>query len=159
MGVAIAGPSPIQSMNFWRYRCRPAVRDAEVGWKSARPFLSFKPRFPNRGWNALSFAFLSGAAGVADDECRGDIPRQTSDALGCASSQLGPRALALATQLNKGLGLPCGKSATVLEQAFGLQVSRGGEQAALVLGANFAGFLVRDGWSIYRQFIHALHQT
>src|SRR2546429_5200179 len=30
----------------------------------------------------------------------------------------------LATQLNKGLGLPYGKTATVLQQAFGLQVSR-----------------------------------
>jgi transposase len=143
--------------------------------------------------------------------------------VGSAASQLGPRALALATQLNKGLGLPYGKTATVLQQAFGLQVSRGGlcqalarvarkaeptyhalvekirsspsvtpdetgwrvegklwwmwafstpqitvyaiepgrgfEQAALVLGADFAGFLVRDGWSIYRQFTHALHQT
>jgi transposase len=150
-------------------------------------------------------------------------PRQTSDAIGSAASQLGPRALALATQLNKGLGLPYGKTAAVLQQAFGLQVSREGlcqamarvatkaeptynalveeirrspsvtpdetgwrvdgklwwmwafstpqvtvysiqpgrgfEQAALVLGADFEGFLVRDGWSIYRQFTHALHQT
>ena len=51
---------------------------------------------------------------------------QTSDAIGCAASQLGPRALALATQLNKGLGLPYGKTAAVLEEAFGLRVSRGG---------------------------------
>jgi hypothetical protein len=28
---------------------------------------------------------------------------------------------------------------------------RGFEQAARVLGADFDGFLVRDGWSIYRQ--------
>ena len=51
------------------------------GWKSARPFLSSKPRFRNRGWSALSFAFLWGAAGVADGECRGDIygkPRMPS---------------------------------------------------------------------------------
>ena len=64
-----------------RYRCRPAVRDAEVGWKSARPFLSSKPRFRNHGRSALSFVFLSGAVGVADDECRGDIhgkPRMPS---------------------------------------------------------------------------------
>jgi transposase len=154
---------------------------------------------------------------------QGRHPRQTSDALGGAASQLGPRALALATQLNKGLGLPYGKTVTVLQQAFGLQASRGGlcqalarvaskaeptynalveevrrsasvtpdetgwrvggklwwmwafstpqvtvysiqpgrgfEPAALVLGADFAGFLVRDGWSIYRQFSKALHQT
>ena len=28
-----------------------------------------------------------------------------------------------------------------------------------MLGADFAGFLARDGWSIYRQFSKALHQT
>jgi transposase len=150
-------------------------------------------------------------------------PRQTSDAIGGAASQLGPRALGLATQLNKGLGLPYGKTAAVLEQAFGLRVSRAGlcqamarvarkaeptydalieqirgspsvtpdetgwrvggrlwwmwafsssqvtvyaiqpgrgfEQAAEVLGADFDGFLVRDGWSIYRQFVRATHQS
>jgi hypothetical protein len=80
-GLAIVGPSPIKSMKLWKYRCRPAVRDAAGGWKSARPFLSSKPRFRNRGWSALSFAFLWGAAGVADDECKDDIhgkPRMPS---------------------------------------------------------------------------------
>jgi transposase len=57
---------------------------------------------------------------------QGRHPRQTSDALGSAASQLGPRTVALATQLNKGLGLSHGKTAAVLEAAFGLQVSRGG---------------------------------
>lgn len=150
-------------------------------------------------------------------------PRQTSDAIGGAASQLGPRALGLATQLNKGLGLPYGKTAAALEQAFGLRVSRAGlcqamarvarkaeptydalieqirgspsvtpdetgwrvggrlwwmwafsssqvtvyaiqpgrgfKQAAEVLGPDFDGFLVRDGWSIYRQFVRATHQS
>ncbi len=149
--------------------------------------------------------------------------RQSSNAIGSAASQLGPRAVALATELNKGLGLPYGKTATVLARAFGLQVSRGGlcqalqrmakkaqpsyevlvdrirsepsvtpdetgwkvggrlwwmwvfssphftvysiqpgrgfPQAAAILGADFAGFLVRDGWSVYRRFLQALHQT
>lgn len=154
---------------------------------------------------------------------QGRHPRQTSDAIGSAASQLGPRALTLAAQLNKGLGLPYGKTAAVLEQAFGLRVSRAGlcqamarvaqkaeptyaalveqiraspsvtpdetgwkvggklwwmwafsssqvtvyaiqpgrgfEQAAVVLGRDFAGFLVRDGWSVYRQFAQAMHQS
>lgn len=154
---------------------------------------------------------------------QGRHPRQTSQAVGSAASQLGPRALALATVLNKQLGLPYGKTAAVLEEAFGLRVSRGGlcqglarmarkaapsyaaliqhlrgspsvtpdetgwkvggrlwwmwafstaqvtvyciqegrgfEQAAWVLGADYAGFLVRDGWSVYRQFVHAYHQS
>ena len=37
-----------------------------------------------------------------------------------------PRVLALTTELNKDLGLPCGKVARVLKQAFGLWISRGG---------------------------------
>jgi len=57
---------------------------------------------------------------------QGRHPRQASDAVGSAASQLGPRAVALATQLNKGLGLSHAKTAAVLEAAFGLQVSRGG---------------------------------
>ena len=154
---------------------------------------------------------------------QGRHPRQTSAAVGIATSQLGPRGLALATVLNKQLGLPYGKTAAVLEQGWGLRVSRGGlcqalarlahkakptyeklvhrirgspsvtpdetgwkvggqlwwmwafsspevtvyaiqpgrgfEQAAAVLGEQFAGFLVRDGWSVYRQFARAYHQT
>ena len=153
----------------------------------------------------------------------GRHPRQTSDAVGSAASQLGPRALGLAAALNKQLGLPYGKTAAVLEQGWGLKVSRGGlcqalarlgrkaeptyrgliekiraapsvtpdetgwkvggrlwwmwafssaeatvyaiqpgrgfEQAAAVLGKDFAGFLVRDGWGVYRQFTGAVHQT
>ena len=42
---------------------------------------------------------------------------------------------------------------------YAIQPGRGFEQAAGVLGADFEGFLVRDGWSVYRQFPRALHQT
>ncbi len=42
---------------------------------------------------------------------------------------------------------------------YAIRPGRGFEQAAMVLGADFAGFLVRDGWSVYRQFLQALHQT
>ncbi len=36
---------------------------------------------------------------------------------------------------------------------------RGFDEAATVLGADFAGVLVRDGWAPYRQFTEALHPT
>ena len=36
---------------------------------------------------------------------------------------------------------------------------RGFEEAATVLGADFAGVLVRDGWAPYRRFRAAVHQT
>jgi len=154
---------------------------------------------------------------------QGRHPRQVSQAVGSAASHLGPRALALATYLNKGLGLAYGKTAAVLEEGFGLRVSRSGlcqglarlagkaapvyaalvqqvrgspsvtpdetgwkvggrlwwmwafsteqvtvyciqpgrgfQQAAEILGSDYAGFVVRDGWSVYRQFVHAYHQT
>jgi len=154
---------------------------------------------------------------------QGRHERQSSDAVGSAGVGIGPRALALATELNKDLGLPYGKTARVLQQAFGLRMSRGGlcqaiarvagkaqpsyevlmrrirsepsvtadetgwkvaghlhwawvfvsrrmtvysiqpgrgyEQAKVVLGDDFAGFLVRDGWNGYRGFTGAVHQS
>lgn len=42
-------------------------------------------------------------------------PEQTSDALGAAGVQVGPRAVALAAWLSKGLGLPSAKVARVLD--------------------------------------------
>src|SRR5512132_3165331 len=43
-------------------------------------------------------------------------PAQGSDALGAAGAQLGPRAVALAAWLSKGLGVPAGKIAALLGQ-------------------------------------------
>jgi transposase len=55
---------------------------------------------------------------------QGRDPRQTSDALGAAAVQLGPDALALAVQMNKGLGMPHADVAAVLRDGFQLQVNR-----------------------------------
>jgi transposase len=154
---------------------------------------------------------------------QGRHPLQTSDALGAASTQLGPHAVALIVLLNKHLGLSHGKIAALLRDWFGLrirpsgvthalhraarqaaptyealcaqvrgspvvspdetswkvagqlwwlwafatartvvyaiQAGRGFAQAAAVLGADFNGVLVRDGWAPYRQFHQAGHQT
>jgi transposase len=40
-----------------------------------------------------------------------------------------------------------------------IQPGRGFAEAAAVLGADFAGVLVRDGWAPYRHFTAAAHQT
>lgn len=40
-----------------------------------------------------------------------------------------------------------------------IQAGRGYEEAAAVLGDDFAGVLVRDGWPPYRKFPQAIHQT
>jgi transposase len=42
---------------------------------------------------------------------------------------------------------------------YAIQPGRGLAQAAVVIGQEYPGVLVRDGWQSYRQFTHALHQT
>ena len=42
---------------------------------------------------------------------------------------------------------------------YAIQPGRGMEEAATILGADFAGVLVRDGWPPYRHFTEAIHQT
>jgi transposase len=49
--------------------------------------------------------------------------------------------------------------ATPETTVYRIQAGRGFEEAAAVLGADFAGVLVRDGWAPYRQFTAAAHQT
>ncbi len=66
---------------------------------------------------------------------RGRHPLQTSDALGAAGSQLGPRAQAAVVFLNKNGGLSHGKISRVFYQVFGIPLSRGGS-AQIVLRAS-----------------------
>jgi transposase len=61
---------------------------------------------------------------------QGRHPYQTSDALGAACCMLGPRAVALATQLNKELGLSPQKTARALAQ-FGIRITPGGVVQAI----------------------------
>src|SRR6266508_1509826 len=61
-------------------------------------------------------------------------PGQTSDALGAAGNQLGPRAVALAAWLSKGLGLPAGKTARLFAQ-LGLRITAGGVTQAVARAA------------------------
>jgi transposase len=154
---------------------------------------------------------------------QGRHPLQTSDALGAAAAQLGAQLVALVVVLNKQLGLSFGKIVTLLQQLYGVTVTRSGlvhavhraarqaqptydalcaqvrgspvvspdetgwkvagvlawlwafatdrttvyriqpgrgfDEAASVLGRDFAGILVRDGWAPYRRFTQAAHQT
>lgn len=149
--------------------------------------------------------------------------RQTSQAVGAAGVQIGPRVVATATLLNKVGGLSYGKIASFLEQVTGLGVSRstlcravqragvkvqpiyddlvgvirespvvypdesgwriggrsawlwaftncretvysiqrgrGFAEASRVLGKDYGGTLVADGWAPYRRFTEATHQT
>lgn len=51
---------------------------------------------------------------------------QTSDALGCCASQVGPDAQASVVSLNKEMGLPYGKIRRVFEMLLGIKLTRGG---------------------------------
>lgn len=183
----------------------------------------YQTEIPEPRVERIEFRIHQGCCRSCRQRVEGRHPRQTSPAVDIAASQLGPRAVALAAQMNKGLGLPYGKVAQVLEQGWGLKVSRSGlcralarlgaraaptyealrerirgqpsvtadetgwkvgarlwwlwafvsarltvyaiepgrgfAQAATVLGAAFAGFLVRDGWGVYRRFQQAFHQS
>jgi transposase len=49
--------------------------------------------------------------------------------------------------------------ATPLVTVYAILPGRGFAQAASVLGEDYAGRLVHDGWVVYQQFLKALHQT
>jgi len=72
------------------------------------------------------FLTYSGWCGRCQKRMRSRHPEQTSDATGAAGVLVGPRAKALATDLKHRLGVSYGKVSEVLQDAFGLQVSRSG---------------------------------
>ena len=76
------------------------------------------------------FAVHIGKCSCCGRRHQGRHPFQTSDALGAARSMLGPRAVALATELNKELGLSPQKTARALGR-FGIQVTAGGVVGAI----------------------------
>jgi transposase len=158
-----------------------------------------------------------------DQRVQGRHPLQTSDALGAAGVQVGPEAVTLGVWMNKSLGLPHADAAALLQQGFGLTISRSGicraiqrvarkaeatwhalrdsarrstvahmdetgwkveaqlhwlwavvteqvtfceirpghgfVEAAAILGAEYAGWLIHDGWAVYYKFLKAAHQS
>lgn len=164
-----------------------------------------------------------GRCGCCGKAVRGRHPLQTSDALGCCASQIGPAAQATAVMLNKQLGLSQGKISRLFREVLGIHLTRGGscqimlraagrckglhqaivarvqrsasitadetgwriggqsawlhtaatEQAvayrvdrrrgfdasAELIGRDYAGTLIHDGWRSYDRFRRAEHQT
>lgn len=66
---------------------------------------------------------------------QGRHPLQTSDALGCCASQLGPDAQAAIVHLNKDAGLSQGKISTLFWTLFGIPLTRGGACQAMLRAA------------------------
>jgi transposase len=168
------------------------------------------------------FTIETGCCEECGQPVRGRHGLQTSDATGAAGVQLGPRAHASITWLNKRLGLSHGKIRQLFAELFGVQISRstsarschrtarrceaaleqvkrdvrgspqvtpdetgwrvGGNKAWLhafaapqatcyvidptrsgqpaedLLGPDWDGRMVHDGWSVYDRFAQAVHQ-
>jgi len=83
---------------------------------------------------------------------QGHHPQQTSDALGAAGVQLGPRALTLAAEAKHELGVPYGKISRWFESAFGLTVCR-------AAWARADQRLARRGAPVYLKLIDLLRQS
>lgn len=77
------------------------------------------------------FRVAIGRCRLCSRRVQGRHPQQTSNALGAAASQIGPRAQAVAAHLNKELGLSFGKTRRVLQDVFGISVTRGGWSQAI----------------------------
>jgi transposase len=169
------------------------------------------------------FNVAVGRCACCDGRVQGRHPLQTSDALGCCASQVGPEAQAAVVMLNKELGLSQGKISRFFQMLFGITLTRGGscqimlraadrcegnyqaivkrvqrsdwivpdetgwriggwlawmhvavtdnavayliarqrgvEASALLIGEDYAGTLIHDGWASYDRFWRALHQT
>jgi transposase len=112
--------------------CGGAVRETDV-------VDQYQTDIPEPRVHRIRFRVHLGRCRRCGAPVQGRHPRQTSDALGAAASQVGPRAVALATELNKGLGLPYGKVAVVLREGFGLEVSRGGLCQAIARAGRKSG--------------------
>lgn len=164
-----------------------------------------------------------GRCACCEGRVQGRHPLQTSDALGCCASQVGPEAQAAVVMLNKELGLSQGKISRFFRSLFGIDLSRGGscqimlraaercednyqrivrhvrqsdwivpdetgwriggwlawlhaavsedavayliapergfEASKRLIGPEYAGRLIHDGWASYDRFWRARHQT
>ncbi|MDP9174661.1 MAG: IS66 family transposase [Planctomycetota bacterium] len=169
------------------------------------------------------FNVAVGRCACCDGRVQGRHRLQTSDALGCCASQVGPEAQSAVVMLNKELGLSQGKISRLFQMFFGIKLTRGGscqimlraaercqgnyqaivqrvqqnawivpdetgwrvggwlawlhvaatqdavayliarqrgvEASALLIGADYAGTLIHDGWASYDRFWRAVHQT
>jgi hypothetical protein len=97
------------------------------------------------------FVTYSGYCTSCHRRVRSRHPEQTSQATGAAGVMVGPRAKALAADLKHRLGVSYGKVSEVLNDAFGLSVSRSGWCQA-------DQKLARSAQPIYVQLLEAIRQ-
>lgn len=103
------------------------------------------------------FVTYSGYCRMCHKRVRSRHPEQTSQATGAAGVMVGPRAKALAADLKHRLGVSYGKVSEVLNDAFGLPVSRSGWCQADQKLANIARPVYEELVKVIRQcsVVHA----
>jgi len=94
----------------------------------------------------------SGYCETCEKRVRSRHPEQISDATGAAGVIIGPRAKALAADMKHRFGVSYGKVCGLLEDAFGLQVTRGGWYQADVR-------LARQARPVYEELVEALRKS
>ena len=97
------------------------------------------------------FVTYSGYCSTCHKRVRSQHPEQTSLATGAAGVMVGPRAKALAADLKHRLGVSYGKVSEVLNDAFGLSVSRSGWCQA-------DQKLARTARPVYEELLEAIRQ-
>jgi transposase len=97
------------------------------------------------------FVTYSGYCTACHKRVRSQHPEQTSHATGAAGVMVGPRAKALAANLKHRLGVSYGKVSEVLNDAFGLSVSRSGWCQA-------DQKLARTARPVYEELLEAIRQ-
>jgi transposase len=96
------------------------------GLQAIRKHEQFVMDIPAVEVKTTHFVTYSGYCTSCHKRVRSQHPEQTSQATGAAGVMVGPRAKALAADLKHRLGVSYGKVSEVLNDAFGLQVSRSG---------------------------------
>ena len=92
--------------------------------EAVRTAVQFQADLPEVRPHVTRFDVAIGRCRKCGRRVQGRHERQTSDALGAAASQVGPRAVALSAHLNKGVGASYEKVAKLYAVAFGLHVGR-----------------------------------
>src|ERR1700736_6723048 len=122
------GPKTLRCTSNWKSK-----QSASPSWKRR----SKPPNAPRTARLLLSVSSHKNAQwrpsgrDASADIVRSKHPLQMSLAIGAAGVHLGPRALAVAADLNKAKGLSMRKTCAVLRDCFGLQLSSGGLSQAL----------------------------
>lgn len=100
-------------------------------WKESRCIEQFIEEIPKVQPRVTRLVTYQGTCACCGREGASRHPLQVSEATGAAGVHLGPRALALAADLNKAKGLPMRKTCAVLHDHFGLKLTPGGLSQAL----------------------------